>query len=189
MGKNRDKHATAEDIEAAIKRNRLRADTNSVLWGCVLSAAIKQHGHKISKRFAKAVSERVNAALPPPDAFGYWVVHYENESFGAYVSLWFVSSDAEARGLPIYNDLLRIKIGNQGMHTAHYPRQDTIDAEYIRASNPWAGAEHERAALCKNALEQEKPREWADKIKAIDEAKKALLADAGKYRLEFLLDV
>ena len=186
MGKNPDKNKTEQEISAAIEARRKVAEVNTVLWGCVLSAAHKQQGQKVTRRFAKELEARVVAALPPPNAFGYWAVNYENASFGAKVCIWFVGSEAEALGRPPYPNRYSVRIGNQGAHLA---RQEAIDVEYIKRENKWHAAEDEKMLLCQQALQQGKPREWADKIKAIDEAKKALLADAGKYRLQYLLDV
>lgn len=187
MSKNRDKHATAEDIEVAIRQYHAQADVNIGLWACVLTVAHKQQGQQVSKRFQTALKERLAAVF---SALGdnFFVVSYENNSFGARVSIWHQNAEhADKHGFPAYNNRFTIKIGDVGEWATK--RQATIDVDYIKASNPWAGGEHERAALAMAALAQNKPREWADKIKAIDEAKKALLADAGAFRLQYLLDV
>ena len=189
MGKNRNKHATAADIQEAIRACRLKAMANSSLWACVLDVAHKQQGQQVTKRFQTALKERLSAVFPVHGSdTALFIVTYENNSFGARVSIWHNNPQhAKAHGLPEYESRYTVKIGDRGQWATTH--QETIDVEYIKENNRWSGAEEENALLCQQALQQGKPREWADKIKAIDEAKKALLADAGKYRLQFLLDV
>ena len=194
MDNKRDKHATAADIQAAIRQQRLQAMANSALWACVFDVVHKQQGQQVTKRFQTALKERLSAAFPThgygagPDT-GMFVVTYENGSFGASVSIWHNNaSAAETHGFPGYANRFTVKIGDKG-RWAGTRWQDTIDLDYIKRENPWHCVEHEKAALCSQALSQGKPKEWADKIKAIDEAKKALLAEAGEYRLQYLLDV
>ena len=186
MGKNPDKNKTEQEIKAAIEARRKVAEVNTVLWGCVLSAAHKQQGQKVTRRFAKEFEARVVAALPPPNAYGYWAVNYENASFGAKVCIWFVSSDAEALGRPPYSNRYSVRIGNQGAHLA---RQDTIDVEYIKRENKWHAAEDEKVLSCQQALDENKPKRWAVHIANIDASRQALLADAQTFGLSYLLDV
>ena len=186
MGKNPDKNKTEQEISAAIEARRKVAEVNTVLWGCVLSAAHKQQGQKVTRRFAKELEARVVAALPPPNAYGYWAVKYENASFGAQVCVWFVGSEAEALGRPPYSNRYSVRIGNQGAHLA---RQDTIDVEYIKRENKWHAAEDEKMLLCQQALDGNKPKRWAAHIATIDASRQALLADAQAFGLSYLLDV
>ncbi len=194
MGNKRDKHATAADIQAAIRQQRLQAMANSALWACVLDVVHKQQGQQVTKRFQTALKERLSAAFPNhgygagPDT-GMFVVTYENGSFGARVSIWHNNvSHAETHGLPGYANSFTVKIGDKGQW-AGTRWQDTIDLDYIKENNRWHGAEDEKALKCQQALQRGKPQEWADKIKAIDEAKKALLADAQAFGISYLLDV
>jgi hypothetical protein len=187
MGNNRDKHATAEDIEKAIQARLTRARVNCRLWACVLDVAHKQRGNKISKRFQTALKERVSAAVGEmqPER-GHWVVGYENGHWGVKISIYH-SLPGAALPLPAYNDAFTVQIGNQGPWGAG--QQTTVDPEYIRNANPWASVEHGTVNHCTRAIRNRVAAAWADKIKALDEAKKALLTEAEEYRLAYLLDV
>jgi hypothetical protein len=187
MGNKRDKHATAADIEQAIQARRQRALVNVELLACVLDVAHQQQGKQVNKRFITALQARLLARFENAEPNGRWVVSHCSMSSSNYsLIIWFSGPGAGRMGRPDHSDGFRVKIGQFGNFGVP---QTTVDVDYIKRENPWHCVEHEKAALCSQALLYEKPREWANKIKALDEAKKALLAEAEEYRLSYLLDV
>ena len=187
MGNKRDKHATAADLEQAIQARRQRALVNVELLACVLDVAHQQQGKQVNKRFITALQARLLARFENAEPNGRWVVSHCSMSSSNYsLIIWFSGPGAGRMGRPDHSDGFRVKIGQFGNFGVP---QTTVDVDYIKRENPWHCVEHEKAALCSQALLYEKPREWANKIKALDEAKKALLAEAEEYRLSYLLDV
>lgn len=188
MGNKHDKHKTAADIEQAIQARRQKALVNVELLACVLDVAHQQQGKQVNKRFITALQARVLARFENAEPNGRWVVSHCSMSSSSNYSLiiWFSGPGAGRMGRPDHSDGFRVKIGQFGNFGVP---QTTVDVDYIKRENPWHCVEHEKAALCSQALSQGKPKEWADKIKAIDEAQQALLADAQAFGISYLLDV
>jgi hypothetical protein len=187
MGKNPDKNKTEQEISEAIEALRQRALVITEVWGRVLDVAHQQQGKLINKRFITALQGRVSATFENAEPNGRWVVsRCEGSTITYSVNVWFSGPGAGRMGRPSFSDAFRFRIGD---YSRLGPPQITVDVDYIKRENKWHAAEDEKAALCSQALSQGKPKEWADKIKAIDEAQQALLADAQAFGISYLLDV
>lgn len=187
MGKNPDKNKTEPEIYAAIEALHERAMVNTELWGRVLDVAHQQQGKLINKRFITALQARVAATFENAEPNGRWIVSRCEMSSHTYsVNVWFSGPGAGRMGRPNFSDAFRVKIGDYSRLGAP---QITVDVDYIKRENKWHAEADERVLQCRRALYSEMPRKWAEKIKAIDEAKAALLAEADALCLAYLLDV
>lgn len=187
MGKNPDKNKTEQEIRAAIEARRQRALVNVELFSCVLDVAHQQQGKQINKRFITALQGRLSARFENAEPNGRWIVSHCSMSSASYsLVIWFSGPGAGRMGRPEHADAFRVKIGQFGRLGVP---QTTVDVDYIKRENPWHGAEHEKAALCQQALDANKPRRWAVQIAAIDASTQALLAEAQAFGLSYLLDV